>query len=157
MSHDHSHGASASTREHRHEAEQIGAVPCAVIVISDSRTERTDRSGRTAAALIQAGGHEVIHEALIRNEAAEIRAAVGAAIDAGSRFVFCTGGTGLGDRDITVDTVTPMLEKVLGRLRGMVPTRQLGPDRRGLDHVARGGRKVPAGAGGVLPGFDGGG
>ena len=113
MSHDHSHGASASTREHRHEAEQIGAVPCAVIVISDSRTERTDRSGRTAAALIQAGGHEVIHEALIRNEAAEIRAAVGAAIDAGSRFVFCTGGTGLGDRDITVDTVTPMLEKVL--------------------------------------------
>ena len=113
MSHDHRHIASESTHEHRHEAEQIGAVPCAVIVISDSRTERTDRSGRTAAGLIEAGGHEVVHQALIRNEADEIRAAVNAAIDAESRFVFCTGGTGLGDRDITVDTVTPMLEKVL--------------------------------------------
>ena len=38
---------------------------------------------------------------------------MGVAIDVGCRFVFCTGGTGLGDRDITVDTVTPMLEKVL--------------------------------------------
>ena len=113
VSHDHRHTSSASTREHRHEAEQIGAVPCAVIVISDSRTERTDRSGRRAATLIEAGGHEVIHEALIRNEADNIRSAVATAIDVGSRFVFCTGGTGLGDRDITVDTVTPMLEKVL--------------------------------------------
>lgn len=113
MSDDQKHDASASTREHRHEAEGIGAVPCAVIVISDSRTERTDRSGRTAVTLIESGGHEVIHEALIRNEAGDIRAAVDAAIEAGCRFVFCTGGTGLGDRDITVDTVTPMLEKVL--------------------------------------------
>ena len=27
--------------------------------------------------------------------------------------MFCTEETGLGDRDITVDTVTPMLEKIL--------------------------------------------
>lgn len=91
----------------------LGPVPCAVIVISDSRNERTDRSGQTAARLIREGGHDVIHEALIRNEAPDIQDALETAIEAGSKFVFCTGGTGLGDRDITVDTVTPLLEKVL--------------------------------------------
>ena len=109
----HNHGDSASTEEHRHEAQHIGPVPSAVIVITDSRNERTARSGQTASRLIKDGGHNVIHQALIRNEAIEIRAALETAIELGSKFIFCTGGTGLGDRDITVDTVTPMLDKVL--------------------------------------------
>ncbi len=115
MSHDkadHGHG-SASTEEHRHEAEEIGSVPSAVLIVSDSRTEKTDRSGRTARRLLEEGGHSVIHEGLVRNEADEIRGQIQSAIDAGARFVFCTGGTGLGARDITVDTVAPMLDKIL--------------------------------------------
>ena len=71
-------------------------------MVSDSRTEKTDRSGRTASALIRKGGHNVVHEALIRNDGPAIRTANQEALEAGSRFVFCTGGTGLGDRDITV-------------------------------------------------------
>ncbi len=106
------HG-SASTEEHRHEAEEIGSVPSAVLIISDSRTEKTDRSGRTARRLLEEGGHSVIHEGLVRNEADQIRGQIRSAIEAGARFVFCTGGTGLGARDITVDTVTPLLDKVL--------------------------------------------
>ncbi len=106
------HG-SASTEEHRHEAEGIGSVPSAVLIVSDSRTEKTDRSGRTARRLLEEGGHSVIHEGLVRNEADQIRGQIRSAIEAGARFVFCTGGTGLGARDITVDTVTPMLDKVL--------------------------------------------
>ncbi len=104
---------SESTERHRHEAGEIGAVPCAVLVISDSRTEKTDRSGRVAERLITDGGHSVVHNGLVRNEPDMIRAEVSSAIEAGARFVFCTGGTGLGVRDITVDTVTPMLDKVL--------------------------------------------
>ena len=106
------HG-SASTEEHRHEAEEIGSVSSAVLIISDSRTEKTDRSGRTARRLLEEGGHLVVHEGLVRNEADQIRGQIRSAIEAGARFVFCTGGTGLGARDITVDTVTPMLDKVL--------------------------------------------
>ncbi len=104
---------SPSTHDHRREAEQIGPISSSVIVVSDSRTEKTDRSGRTASTLIREGGHNVVHEALIRNDGPAIRTAIHEALEAGSRFVFCTGGTGLGDRDITVDTVTPMLEKIL--------------------------------------------
>ncbi len=109
----HGHTGSHSTQEHRHESEQIGSVQCAVLVISDSRTERTDRSGRTAERLIADGGHTVVHRDLVANDADLIRGAIDAALAAGAQFVFCTGGTGLGDRDITVDTVTPMLDKVL--------------------------------------------
>ena len=109
----HGHSGSQSTEEHRHESERIGAVQCAVLVISDSRTERTDRSGRTAERLITDGGHTVVHRDLVTNDADLIRGAIDAALAAGAQFVFCTGGTGLGDRDITVDTVTPMLDKVL--------------------------------------------
>ena len=109
----HGHTGSHSTQEHRHESEQIGSVQCAVLVISDSRTERTDRSGRTAERLITDGGHTVVHRDLVANDAGLIRGAIDAALAAGAQFVFCTGGTGLGDRDITVDTVTPMLDKVL--------------------------------------------
>jgi len=104
---------SDSTRAHRHEAEEIGAVACAVLVISDSRTEKTDQSGRTAERLITAGGHTIVYRDLVKNDAGAIRAAIRDALAAGARFVFCTGGTGLGARDITVDTVTPMLDKVL--------------------------------------------
>ena len=91
----------------------MGPVCCAVLVISDTRSEQTDRSGRTAERLLREGGHAVVHQALIKNDAEAIRRGIHAAIDAGARFVFCTGGTGLGDRDLTVDTVRPMLEKVL--------------------------------------------
>ena len=93
---------SPSTHDHRREAEQIGPISSSVIVVSDSRTEKTDRSGRTASALIRKGGHNVVHEALIRNDGPAIRTAIQEALEAGSRFVFCTGGTGLGDRDWTV-------------------------------------------------------
>jgi molybdenum cofactor biosynthesis protein B len=109
----HTHAGSESTQEHRHESKQIGPVPCAVLVISDSRTKRTDRSGRTAERLITEGGHQVVHQDLIRNEPDLIRAGIQTALSAGAQFVFCTGGTGLGARDITVDTVAPMLDKVL--------------------------------------------
>ena len=111
-SHQRHHG-SESTDEHRHEAEELGDIPCAVLVISDSRTERTDRSGGAAQRLIEQGGHSVVHRALIKNDADAIRHEIRQAIDTGARFVFCTGGTGLGARDITVDTVRPMLDKVL--------------------------------------------
>lgn len=109
----HSHHGSGSTQEHRHESEQIGSVACAVLVISDSRTDRTDRSGRTAERLINDGGHTVVHRDLVANEPDAIRTAVRASLETGAQFVFCTGGTGLGKRDITVDTLTPMLDKVL--------------------------------------------
>ena len=111
-SHQLRHG-SDSTDTHRHEAEELGDIPCAVLVVSDSRTERTDRSGDASQRLIERGGHNVVHRALIKNDADAIRREIQQAIDAGARFVFCTGGTGLGARDITVDTVKPMLDKVL--------------------------------------------
>ena len=107
------HGRSESTERHRHEADDIGPVPCAVLVISDSRTEKTDRSGRVATELIKAGGHTIVHNGLVPNKARIIQTEIHTAIKTGARFVFCTGGTGLGVHDITVDTVTPMMDKVL--------------------------------------------
>ena len=109
----HPHKSSKSTEQHRNESEQISAVRCAVLVISDSRTERTDRSGRTAERMIVDGGHTCVYRDLVQNDPDAIREALTASLAHGAKFVFCTGGTGLGKRDITVDTVGPMLDKVL--------------------------------------------
>ena len=151
----HAHHGSHSTQEHRHESESIGAVKCAVLVISDSRTERTDRSGRTAERLITDGGHEIVHRDLVVNDAGLIRGAIEASLAAGAQFVFCTGGTGLGDRDITVDTVTPLLDKVLDGYGEWFRQGQLGPDWTRGHLVARRGGQAGTGIDRLLTGLHG--
>ncbi len=88
-----------------------GAVPaqrigCAVLTVSDTRTEENDDSGRLLATLLEAAGHPIRARAIVRDEAAAIRAVVSeivarADVDA----LVVTGGTGISARDVTVDAV----------------------------------------------------
>ena len=115
MSHEHDHAGhrSASTEEHRGIAAELGALDCAVVVVSDSRTEKTDRSGDVAVELIEAAGHRLVGRELIKNDPAAIQAKFRDYTGDRSDFVVFCGGTGLGRRDLTVETVTPLLDKVL--------------------------------------------
>jgi molybdenum cofactor biosynthesis protein B len=105
---------SASTAEHRSEAARRDAARCAVLTISDSRTEATDESGALLAQLLHDAGHVVAFRALLPNDDAQIRSRLEEALGRSDvEAVFCTGGTGLGSRDRTVEVVRPLLEREL--------------------------------------------
>ncbi len=105
---------SPSAAHHRSEAHARAGARCVVLTISDSRTSTTDESGAAIERLLVDAGHVVVMRTLLPNDDAQIRGRVEEAlgrddIDA----VFCTGGTGLGSRDRTIDVVRPMLDREL--------------------------------------------
>lgn len=105
---------SPSTEAHRAAAAQLESVRCAVFTISDSRTLATDESGALIERLLIEAGHAVVDRQLLTNDVAPMRTAIETALQrADLDVVLCTGGTGLGSRDQTVEVVRPLLEREL--------------------------------------------
>jgi molybdopterin adenylyltransferase len=89
-------------------------VPCriAVITVSDTRTEETDRSGKVLVERATSAGHEVVAKVIIPDEkeriVAELRRFVA---DDGVDVVLATGGTGVTGRDVTPEAFAEVYEK----------------------------------------------
>jgi molybdenum cofactor biosynthesis protein B len=84
----------------------------ALIVTSDTRTEREDETGRIAVGLIEGDGHSVIHHTIIPNNEEKIRAEVQRMLlDDSVAVVVTSGGTGIGAKDKTVAAVTSLMDK----------------------------------------------
>jgi len=96
--------------EHRASApEHLGF---AVLTISDTRRAGADPGGDYLAAAIESAGQRVVRRELCRDEPAEIRAAVLAAVGDGAvDLVLTTGGTGISERDVTPETVAPLFDR----------------------------------------------
>jgi molybdopterin adenylyltransferase len=94
------------------EARSFRPVRIAVLTISDSRALAEDKSGALLSQLLTEAGHELADRKLVRDEIAEIQAAVkGWVADPLIDAIITTGGTGLTGRDITPEAVRPILEK----------------------------------------------
>ncbi len=101
-----------SYQEHRQKAPQ--SVTCAVLTVSDSRTERDDESGRLIQEKLSQNGHRVTSYAVLKNEADSIEKKIYDLLGQEELQVIITsGGTGASHRDITVETISPILEKKL--------------------------------------------
>ncbi len=88
------------------------AVNIAVLTVSDTRTAADDKSGQTLADLIVAGGHRVAARRIVRDDQAEIIAALRAFIgDPEVDVVIATGGTGVTGRDVTPEAFAAVYEK----------------------------------------------
>jgi molybdenum cofactor biosynthesis protein B len=97
-----------------HPRDQETKTVFAVLVTSDTRTVETDETGRTARKLIEESGHEVKLYDLVPNDAAEIEGWIRKAVGSDEvRVIVTSGGTGIGAKDKTVDTVSGFLEKTL--------------------------------------------
>ena len=106
--------ALSSPDEHRQAgAQQFPTIECAVITVSDSRTELNDKSGALIQSMLQEAEHEIVGYRLVKNDAQQITQALTHMLAGRARFVMLTGGTGPGTRDITVETVQSLLEKEL--------------------------------------------
>jgi molybdenum cofactor biosynthesis protein B len=101
-----------------------------VITVSDTRTLETDVGGQTIIDLLTGGGHEVVQRHLLRDEPEPMRALLVALsqrpdVDA----ILLTGGTGLGSRDQTFETVSGLINKPLpgyGELFRMLSYAEIG-------------------------------
>ena len=120
------HGPSPA-REHRSDAPTH--VACFVLTCSDSRAQADDVSGRALREGLEAAGHSVVGQTVVRDEPEQIRAAVEQGLQGGARAVLVTGGTGITRRDQTVEAVRPLLEKEIpgfGELFRMLSFQEIG-------------------------------
>lgn len=99
-------------QEHKHKAPK--SVSCAVLTISDTRTEQDDESGRFVRQKLSETGHRVILHCILKNEADSIKHKIHKLLKEEEVQVIITiGGTGVSRRDVTVETIHPILEKEL--------------------------------------------
>ena len=93
-------------------ARQLKPLKIAVLTVSDTRTEATDKSGALLVERLRAAGHELAEKAIVRDDIYAIRAIVSRWIaEARVEIVITTGGTGLTGRDGTPEAVAPLLDK----------------------------------------------
>jgi molybdenum cofactor biosynthesis protein B len=86
----------------------------AVLTVSDSRTEKTDKSGDALVAALAGAGHRTAERRIVGDDVYLIRAVVSAWIaDPDVEVVLTTGGTGLTGRDGTPEAVAPLLDKTI--------------------------------------------
>ena len=89
-------------------------VGIAVLTVSDSRDEQSDKSGRLLVERLTRAGHRLAEKAIVPDDVYRIRAVVSRWIaDPDVNAVITTGGTGVTGRDGTPEAVRPLLDKVL--------------------------------------------
>jgi molybdopterin adenylyltransferase len=120
---------SATAEEHRrHSPEKVA---CAVITVSDTRTLETDTGGQTLVDLLTSAGHRLLGRHIIPDEPQPMRELLlGLRGRPEIDVILMTGGTGLGSRDQTYETVGALLDKPLpgyGELFRMLSFHEIGP------------------------------
>lgn len=87
-------------------------VKIAVLTVSDTRTEETDRSGHYLVDSLKATGHDLAEKAIVPDNIYQIRAIVSRWIaDEAVQAIITTGGTGLTGQDGTPEAIKPLLDK----------------------------------------------
>ena len=95
------------------EREFVG-IGIAVLTVSDSRDEQTDKSGRLLVERLTKAGHRLADKVIVPDDVYQIRATVSRWIaDPEVNAVITTGGTGVTGRDGTPEAIRPLLDKVL--------------------------------------------
>ena len=84
----------------------------AVLTVSDTRTEDTDKSGRFLVESLTQAGHSAVEKLIVPDDIYKIRAIVSRWIaNSNVQVVITTGGTGLTGRDGTPEAIQPLLDK----------------------------------------------
>jgi molybdenum cofactor biosynthesis protein B len=95
-----------------HEKLTFHPLRIAVLTVSDSRTEETDKSGALLAERLTAAGHDLAGKAIVRDDVEAIRAQVRDWVDDEAvDVIVSTGGTGFAPRDVTPEAVKPLFRR----------------------------------------------
>jgi molybdenum cofactor biosynthesis protein B len=84
----------------------------AVLTVSDTRTEETDKSGALLVERLTAAGHRLAGKAIVTDSVEAIQAQVKAWVaDPEIDLILATGGTGFAPRDVTPEAVKPLIRR----------------------------------------------
>ncbi len=121
--------ASHSMHHHKALAAEQGAIPVAVVTVSDSRTEANDANKHYLEAALREAGHTLSAYRLIKDEPAQVLDVLDSLVGDEARVILFNGGTGISRRDTTIDVLDAKLEKHLpgfGELFRMLSYEQIG-------------------------------
>ena len=117
-----------SHRQHRRSGPRF--VACAVVTVSDTRTEATDRSVRLIRTALERARHPVVDYRILPDEPRQVvRHLRRLAREGAARVILITGGTGITPRDSTSEAVSALLEKRLdgfGEIFRLLSYREIG-------------------------------
>ncbi|MEL0537855.1 MogA/MoaB family molybdenum cofactor biosynthesis protein [Staphylococcus debuckii] len=88
-------------------------IQCAVLTVSDTRTEETDKGGNLAKELLSEINVEIKpdHYAIVKDDKQAITEQIQQWLAEDVDVIITTGGTGIAQRDVTIEAVTPLLTK----------------------------------------------
>ncbi|EGQ3672654.1 molybdenum cofactor biosynthesis protein MoaB [Staphylococcus pseudintermedius] len=88
-------------------------IRCTVLTVSDTRTTETDKGGQSVQTLLQTADFEVEiqHYMIVKDELTAIQSTVQQWLKGDVDVIVTTGGTGIAPRDVTIEAVTPLLDK----------------------------------------------
>jgi molybdopterin adenylyltransferase len=113
---------------HAHRKHGPRQVHCAVLTVSDTRTEETDTSGARIKALLAEAGHPIAGHWIVADDPHLIRLRLNDLPEA-AQVVIVNGGTGLARRDTTFEAVRELFDKTIdgfGELFRMLSWEQIG-------------------------------
>lgn len=94
--------------------EKKKSIAIVVLTVSDTRDKETDKSGGTIIRMAEEAGHHITDYRICTDKSEEISRNVeewvgNPAVEA----IIITGGSGIGFRDVTIETVTPYFTKTI--------------------------------------------
>ena len=101
-----------STREHKSKAPK--QLNLGIISVSTTRTLEQDKSGLWIAKLARREGHTVVSHVVVQDQTYAITQALRGCMEENApHAVLVTGGTGIAEKDVTIEAVKPLLDKEL--------------------------------------------
>ena len=94
------------------EALEFHPLRIAILTISDTRDEETDRSGALLVERLTRAGHVLAGKDIVPDEIESIQLKVGAWVaDPAVDIIITTGGTGFAPRDVTPEAIRPLCRR----------------------------------------------
>ncbi|MGM8215382.1 MogA/MoaB family molybdenum cofactor biosynthesis protein [Bacillaceae bacterium W0354] len=89
-------------------------VSCAIITVSDTRDFHTDKSGKLIEQLLIESGHFIVGRQIVKDDQQFIQQTLKELLGKDDvDVIILNGGTGIAKRDVTIESVSPFLDKEL--------------------------------------------
>jgi len=98
----------------KHKANAPNKVNVGIITVSSTRSMKEDKSGHWISKRVKKEGHNLVFHQVVPDDAGTITETVHETIsDYGAQVILVTGGTGISNKDVTIEAVRPFFKKEL--------------------------------------------